>query len=244
VTETSTRPPAREARPAPAEPRPWAPLAAEAVGTFALVLVGTGAIAGAEELGWFDLAGISLAFGAVVALVILAFGKVSGAHINPAVTIGFASAGRFERRRVLPYVAAQLAGALAASALVARVFPTSERLGSTFPVAGWWPSFLIEVALTFVLMLVILRASSRPGARLVGVALAVGGTVMAGAWLAGPHTGASMNPARSLGPALVSGGLAPLPLYLVAPLVGALLAVPACRLTGSPACCPGRGGCA
>lgn len=225
-------------------PLPWGPLAAEAAGTFALVLVGTGAIAAAEELGWFGLAGISLAFGAVVALVILTIGRISGAHINPAVTVGFASAGRFERRRVLPYVASQLLGALAASALVARLFPTSEGLGSTLPLAGWWPSFLIEVGLTFVLMLVVLRASSRPGARLLGVALAVGATVMAGAWLAGPHTGASMNPARSLGPALVSGGLAPLPLYLVAPLVGALLAVPACRLTGPASCCPGRGGCA
>lgn len=213
-------------------------LAAEAAGTFALVLVGTGSICWDESNGGLGGVGISLAFGAVVTAVILLFGALSGAHVNPAVTLGFAAARRCGWRQVAPYTAAQLVGALLASALVARLFPESAELGATLPRVSFAAAFAVELGMTAALMLVILRASAHPRLGLPAVALAVGSTVAVCAYLGGPLTGASMNPARSFGPAVVSGHLEPLALYLVAPVLGALLAVRACRLVGANACCP------
>ena len=215
-------------------------LVAETLGTFALVLVGTGAIAAAEEHGWFGDLGICLAFGAVVTTVVLAIGNVSGAHINPAVTIGFAAAGRFDRRRVLPFIGAQLLGALLASLSVRALVPSSDGLGATLPAVGWAGSFGLELGLTFVLMFVILWVSAHPRTTLPIAAGTIGLVVMTLGYFCGPFSGASMNPARSFGPALVSGGLGPLPLYFAAPILGALLAVPLCRLRSDPNCCPDK----
>jgi aquaporin Z len=206
-------------------------LLAEVAGTFALVFAGTGAaVADAAYDGCVTHVGISLTYGLIVLAMVYAFGETSGAHINPAVTLGFFFAGRFEGRRVLPYVSAQCVGAIAASGAVALLFPADPMMGATLPNAGLWQSFVLEILLTFVLMLVILKVSS--GSRETGVmaGVAVGSTVAVAALFAGPLSGASMNPARSLGPAVFSGNLDTFPLYVVAPAIGAWLAVPAARL--------------
>ncbi|MEM1211003.1 MAG: aquaporin [Planctomycetota bacterium] len=209
-------------------------LAAELVGTFTLVLVGTGAIVSDQVTGGaVSHAGIALAFGLVVMAVIYAIGGVSGAHLNPAVTVGFALAGRFPWRRVLGYVVAELAGALLASALVWWAWPweaggAGSGMGGTLPgegvtVAG---AFVIEVVLTLILMWVILHVATGSKEQGLMAGVAVGATVGLLAMFAGPMTGASMNPARSLAPAVVSGNLQVWWLYVVAPLAGAGLAVP------------------
>jgi aquaporin Z len=232
LSEADTRPTVR------------ARLIGEAVGTFALVLAGTGAIVADDAVGGVTHVGVALTFGLVVAAMIYAFGDVSGAHINPAVTLAFFAARRFEGRLVVPYVLAQLGGALAGSATVSLLFPPHPTLGATLPSGAVWPSFVLEVVLTFLLMLVILRVSS--GARETGImaGVAIGGFVALAALFAGPISGASMNPARSLGPAVLSGQLAALPIYLIAPAIGALLAIPVCRRIGPSACCPLPGACA
>jgi aquaporin Z len=197
------------------------PLVAEALGTFALVFAGTGALViDGVSGGAVGHVGIALTFGCVVMAMIHAFGDVSGAHINPAVTLGFVSAGRFPARRALGCIASQCAGALLASLALALLFPGPGELGGTRPAGSAAQSFVLEGVLTALLMLVILRVSS--GAKEQGLlaGAAVGAVVAMEALFAGPISGASMNPARSPAPAL-----------------GALLAVPACRAVGSEGCC-------
>lgn len=224
--------------------RPSAALC-EAAGTFALVFVGTGAVALDERSGGaLGAIGIGLAFGAAVALMILAFGRASGAHLNPAVTLALWRARRLPGRTVAPYVIAQSAGAIEASLALAALVPRGTTLGGTRPAASVTAAFVIETAITFVLVWVVLHASHRPRVRSSTVALLVGATVAVCAASAGPATGASMNPARSLGPAWVHGDLDVLWLYVVAPILGGLLAVPACRRVRSGTCCgadPGGG---
>jgi aquaporin Z len=199
---------------------------AEAIGTFCLVFAGTGAIVINQTTGGaVSHVGVALTFGLVVMAMIYALGDISGAHLNPAVSLGFTIARRFPARRLAGYLLAQLAGALAASALLRILFPASETLGSTIPAGPCWQSFVLEVVLTFMLMLVILAVSSGPRERGVMAGIAIGGTVGLEALFAGPICGASMNPARSLAPALVSGRLDALWIYLVAPVIGAALAV-------------------
>ncbi|MFT4539400.1 MAG: aquaporin NIP [Planctomycetota bacterium] len=213
-------------------------LAAEAIGTFALVLVGTGAIVLNDVTGG-DVThiGISLAFGLIVTAMIFAFGGVSGAHINPAVTIGLWRAGRFQRGEVAPYIASQCLGAILASGLLRVLYPMHETLGATEPAGSLAQSFALELCLTLVLMSVILHFATNPLSSRISAGLAIGAVVGLEAYFAGPTTGASMNPARSLGPALVSFRFEVLWIYVVATVLGALAAVPLCRLWSSRAGC-------
>lgn len=213
-------------------------LAAEFLGTFALVFAGTGAITINEVTdGTIGHAGIALTFGLVVLAFIYALGDVSGAHFNPAVSLGFWFAGRFERRDVLPYITAQISGAMTASALLRVLFPASKTLGATLPARGAWQSFILELVLTFLLMLVILSVSTGAKEKGITAGIAVGSVIALEAMFAGPISGASMNPARSLSPALVSGQIAELWIYLTAPVLGALLAIFACRCVRDKDCC-------
>lgn len=206
-------------------------LLAEGIGTFMLVFAGTGAIVvDAASGGVIGHLGVAITFGLVVMAAIYSFGDLSGAHINPAVTLGFWLAGRFRAARVLPYMGAQCLGALAASALLAVLFPAARDLGATVPAAGAAQAFAMEVVLSFILMLVIIRTAT--GSRETGLmaGAAIGATVGLEALFAGPVSGASMNPARSLGPALVGAGVEHLWIYLLAPPAGMAFAVLAQRL--------------
>lgn len=192
---------------------------AEVIGTFTLVLVGTGAIVVDQHTnGAVTHLGISISFGLIVTLMIYAFGKVSGAHMNPAVTLAFAVNKNFRWRDVSPYVLAQIIGALLASFSLKLIFPTNELLGTTLPSGSAMQSFFLELLLTFILMLVIFISPSKLAAITIGL------TVGLEAYFAGPICGASMNPARSIGPALISGHCEFLWLYIFAPSIGATLA--------------------
>jgi aquaporin Z len=205
-------------------------LLAEAVGTFALVFAGTGAIVINDITGGaVGHIGISLTFGLVILAMIYALGDISGAHFNPAVTIGFWTARRIERSTVMPYILSQCAGALLASLLLRLLFPSHESLGATQPTGPALQSFVLESILTCVLMLVILQVSRGGKETGITAGMAVGAVIALEALFAGPISGASMNPARSLAPALVSLQLAHLWIYILAPLAGAMGAVVVAR---------------
>jgi thioredoxin type arsenate reductase len=209
-------------------------LAAELVGTFALVLAGTGSIvANAMFGGEIGHVGISLTFGLVIMAMIYAVGHISGAHFNPAVTLGFVIARHFPAQQVVPYWLAQIAGALLGSIAVRTLIGNTPGLGGTHPANGLVPGFVLEVALTFILMFVIMAVATDTRAVGEAAALAIGGTVALEALFAGPITGASMNPARSLGPAVVAGDLGDIWLYLLAPTVGAALGAVTYRWIGA-----------
>ena len=213
-------------------------LAAEFFGTFALVFAGTGAIVINDVTGGaVSHAGIALTFGLVVLAMIYTVGDVSGAHLNPAVTLGFCVAGRCRLTTVFGYIASQLFGATAASLLLRFLFPQNETLGITLPAGSVLQSFILETVLTFLLMWVILSVSTGAKEKGITAGIAVGSVIGLEAMFAGPISGASMNPARSFGPALVSMHFQNLWLYLVAPVLGALLAVPVCRLICPEKCC-------
>jgi aquaporin Z len=212
--------------------------AAEAFGTFVLVLFGTGAIVIDRVTGGaVTHVGVSITFGLVVMALVYALGAASGAHLNPAVTLAFWAARRFPARRVVPYLVSQCVGAIAASLTVRFLFPQSPTLGETLPQADVMRVALLEALLTNVLMFVILSVSTGSKEKGLMAGAAIGAVVGLEALFAGPITGASMNPARSLGPALVSGNLASLWIYVVAPITGALLAVGVCRCVQKPGCC-------
>lgn len=199
---------------------------AEAIGTFALVFCGTGAIVINEASGGaITHAGIAITFGLVVLAMIYALGEISGAHLNPAVTIAFAAARRLQLSLVLPYILSQAAGAFAASVTLHFLFPADLTLGATIPAGSDMQSVILEVILTFILMLVILNVSTGAKEKGITAGIAVASVVGLEAMFAGPVCGASMNPIRSLAPAVVSGDTRSLWIYLVAPVAGALIAV-------------------
>ena len=199
---------------------------AEAIGTFALVFCGTGAIIiNQETAGAVTHPGIAFTFGLIVMVMIYALGPISGAHLNPAVTIAFAIARRFPSKQILPYVVSQAAGALLSSLTLRQLFASNEFLGPTIPSGSDLQSFILEVILTFFLMLVIIHVAAGSKEQGMFAGLAIGATVLLEAMFAGPICGASMNPTRSFAPALVSGHMEHLWIYIIAPFVGAILAV-------------------
>jgi MIP family channel proteins len=199
-------------------------LAAEALGTFCLVFAGTGAVVIDRAAGGpIGHGGIAAAFGLVVAAMIFALGHISGAHLNPAVTLAFAAGRHFPAREVGPYAAAQLAGAILASLGLRALFGLEHGLGATHPAhVGQAGALVLEVGLTLVLVVVILAVATDARAQGSLAALAIGATIALEALVLGPVTGASMNPARSLAPALAGRDGADLWLYLAGPVFGAL----------------------
>ncbi|MBP6512339.1 MAG: aquaporin [Bacteroidia bacterium] len=199
---------------------------AEAIGTYMMVFCGTGAIIINQEMnGVITHPGIAATFGLIVAAVIYALGDVSGAHINPAVTIAFALRKVFPVKEIIPYVLSQSIGAVLASLTLHLLFPLNEQLGGTFPAGSIMQAFVLEILLTFFLMFVILRVSHGSREQGIMAGMAIGAVVLLEALFAGPITGASMNPARSIGPALVSGEMQFLWIYIAAPIAGSSLAV-------------------
>ena len=198
-------------------------LTAELVGTFALVFAGCGAVMVEAKTGALGHVGVALTFGLVIMAMIYAVGHISGAHLNPAVSLAFALNRHFPWTKLLGYWAAQLAGALVAAALLRASLGNIAHVGATLPSGSERQSFLWELVLTFFLMFVIMAVATDTRAVGEAAAIAIGGTVGLDAMFGGPISGASMNPARSIGPAFVSGDLHALWLYITAPLVGAAL---------------------
>src|SRR5277367_1329754 len=214
-------------------------LVAEFIGTFSLVFAGTGAIVINDVSGGsITHVGIALTFGLIVLAMIYTVGDTSGAHLNPAVTSAFWLSGRFSGGQVLPYILAQCLGAIAASGVLHFLFPAHANLGATLPAGSDMQSFVLELILTLILMFVILNVSAGAKEKGVTAGIAIGAVIGLEAMFAGPICGASMNPARSLAPAIVSGHLEHLWIYLAAPVIGACLAVFACRGCQDSACCP------
>jgi MIP family channel proteins len=201
-------------------------LLAEFIGTFVLVFAGTGAVmVDLISNGAVSHLGISIVFGAIVTALIYSLGHISGAHFNPAVTLAFWSSGFFRRSLVLPYIFAQALGAIAASGLLRISLGKVGTLGATLPRNGdWSQSLILETLLTFILMLVIFGSGLDRRAPIGFAGMAIGLTVAVEAACMGPITGASMNPVRSLAPALVGGNWQHHWLYWVAPILGAQLA--------------------
>jgi aquaporin NIP len=215
---------------------------AELIGTFALVFAGTGAIViNQTSNGAVTHVGIALTFGLVVLAMIYALGDISGAHLNPAVTLAFWSARLFPAGEVAPYLASQCAGAFAASGVLKLLFPQSATLGATLPAGPVMQSFVLEFILTALLMFVILNVSTGAKEKGITAGVAIGAVIALEALFAGPICGASMNPARSLAPAVVSGHLEHLWIYLTATVLGAQLAVLACRCVQVEGCCCAAG---
>lgn len=218
---------------------------AELLGTFCLVFAGTGAIIVNETShGTITHVGIALTFGLVVLAMIYTVGDISGAHLNPAVTLGFWAARRMPGREVAPYIVSQTVGALLASLLLHFLHPDNRLLGTTLPAGSEMQSFVLEIVLTFLLMLTILNVSTGAKEKGITAGIAVGAVIAFEAMFAGPVSGASMNPARSFAPALVSGHFEHLWIYLAAPPLGACVAMFACRCVREKGCCCANEGAA
>jgi MIP family channel proteins len=198
---------------------------AELIGTFTMVFAGCGSVMVAERFpGSISHAGVSVVFGLVVAVMIYAVGHISGAHFNPAVTLGFAAARHFPFEEVLAYWFSQFIGALLAIGVLKVILPVGQSYGATFPAVTWAQALGWEVILTFFLMFVIVAVATDTRAVGTMAGAAIGGTVMLAAWVGGPVTGASMNPARSLAPALFEGRLDVMWIYIAGPCIGAIAA--------------------
>lgn len=205
-------------------------LVAETIGTFALVFAGAGAIVVDARTHQLGHVGLAITFGLVIMAMVYAVGHVSGAHLNPAVTLGFAVTRHFPWPRVFAYWAAQIGGALLAASLIRVSLGSDAHVGATLPSGSQAQSFVWELILTFFLMFVIMAVATDTRAVGEAAAIAIGATVGLDAMFGGPVSGASMNPARSLGPAVVSGELTALWLYIVAPAIGAALGALAYQL--------------
>ena len=207
-------------------------LCAEFIGTYFLLFAGTGAII-IDDIsgGSVTHVGIALTFGLVVFAMITAIGDVSGAHLNPVVTLGFFLTGRFPGQAVIPYVLSQLTGAVGASATLWALFPQHITLGGTMPAGSVMQSLLLETILTTILVFVILNVTVGNKSKQITAGMAIGSTIALAALFAGPVSGASMNPARSLSPALFSGQLDTLWIYLVGPILGSVSGSLLFRLT-------------
>lgn len=198
----------------------------EIIGTFFLVFVGCGSMIINTELGGvISHVGVAMSWGLIVMVLIYAIGDISGAHLNPAVTLGFWLAKRFDAKEVIPYIIAQSIGALSASYTLKLLFPNNLTLGASLPSGTWQQAFVFELILTFLLMYVILNVSTGAKEKGIMAGAAVGATVGLEAMFAGPICGASMNPVRSLAPALASGQTQYLWVYIIATTLGAILAV-------------------
>lgn len=199
----------------------------EFIGTYFLVLCGCGAIVIDQvSNGAVTHAGISITFGLIVMSLIYALGDVSGAHFNPAVSIAFTVAKKFPASSLLPYIVSQLGGAVAAGLTLKMLFPANLLFGATIPAGSDTQSFILEILLTFLLMFVIMKVAH--GSKETGMfaGIAIGSVVALEAMFAGPICGASMNPARSIGPAIASGHLEHLWVYIAGPTLGAGLSLP------------------
>ncbi|MES2621863.1 MAG: aquaporin [Bacteroidota bacterium] len=198
----------------------------EFIGTFILIFAGTGAvIVNQQTNGALGLPGIAAVWGFVIIALIYSFGDISGTHINPAVTVAFAFDKRFEWKEVPAYLVSQFFGALAASATLHFLFPENSTLGITQPSGTQMQSLVLEVLMTFILMMVILRVSTGAKEKGITAGIAIGGTVWFLVLFGGPVSGTSLNPTRSLAPALLTGNLQSLWLYILGPVAGAFLAV-------------------
>jgi len=203
-----------------------------------MIFCGTGAMTVNEVTGGdVTHVGIAITWGLIVMAMIYAFGETSGAHFNPAVTIAFAFAKKFAWKEVPKYIIVQVLGALTASLILWYLFPSSEYLGATIPTVDVGRAFVMELLLTFFLMVVIINVSS--GSKEIGIiaGIAVGAVVLLEAMFAGPITNASMNPARSIAPAIVAGKMQHLWMYILAPILGAILAVISCKMVKEDNCC-------
>lgn len=215
-------------------------LVAETLGTFAMIFCGCGAMT-INEITNGDIGhiGVAIVWGLIVMSMIYAFGETSGAHFNPAVTIGFAAAKKFSWQKVPFYVIAQAIGAISAIFILWFLFPESEFLGETTPRENFpaYKAAVLEFLLTFFLMLTIINVST--GSKEIGTmaAIAVGGIILLEAMFAGPITKASMNPIRSIAPALFTGNFQFLWLYILAPVLGAVTAVISCKWVKDDTCC-------
>jgi aquaporin NIP len=192
----------------------------EAAGTFGIVFFGTGACVLGELYGTVNHLGVSITFGVTVTLMIYLFGKISGAHLNPAVTLAFNAGRHFPKTEVLPFIIAQLIGAILASFTLKALFPASGALGATVPNGSHLETFIWEFVMSLILMYVILFTSKGKKENGKYAAIAIGATVGLEAFLGGPISGASMNPARSIGPALAIANFQALWIYIVAPIAG------------------------
>jgi aquaporin NIP len=207
----------------------------EFLATFILLFIGTGSVVVNQQTnGALGLPGIAAVWGFVIIALIYAFGDISGTHINPAVTIAFAADGRMEWKEVPFYLIFQLAGAFAGSALLKFLFPANITLGITQPSGTLIQSLILEIVMTFILMMVVLRVSVGAKEKGITAGIAIGATVWMLVLFGGPISGTSLNPTRSIAPAVITGNLQNLWIYIIGPLSGALLSVAAHRLVHTP----------
>ncbi len=204
---------------------------AEFVGTFIMVFCGCGAMTVNEITGGtVTHVGVGIVWGAIVMIMIYSLGKISGCHINPAVTISFWATGRLKLNEVPTYIVSQILGATTAGLVLTSLFPESQEIGMTLFSGSETQAFIVETIITFILMLVILNVANGSKEEGIVAAIAIGFYIMVAALFAGPVTRASLNPARSIGPALAIGNLAGLWIYIVAPILGALLSIPVWKI--------------